>query len=395
MSTKLTRSLLAMCLFISMSCSQSNLHSLGTNDADTSKLAPPEGGDSEFYPPTEDSESIQPTPVIVSPAPNSCSKLDLSGVAWPSELASAGQAHLALALNISGSFEGRNGWANLSNNFDRMGFSIGLLQQNLGTGSLQPLLNELIIAKGQGANVNMDEAHFLALKSMVSQWNKDQAAKAASTALITESVGVDDSPFLNNDGNISKYDADYDGPVLEESNEIDPVPGGLSTKSLASANKSSVSWALNTIYSDAGKTFKPVWAENLTKMAQSKPYVSLQLKYAMKLYNQAFRYYKSFKLSTLSHFLLMFDFVVQNGGFKQRVFDEYALKLKQQPNMTDQEKALLILQIRLRDVSARWQNDVSARKKTIIFSQGTVHGAKRDLKSEYCYNPSSPVLTQP
>lgn len=395
MSKKLIRSLLAICLFMSVSCSQSSLHTLGAIDSDTSKLTPPEDDDSEFHPPPEDDDANQSTPVIISPTPNFCSKLDLEGVTWPNELASAGQAHLALALNISGSFEGRSGWANLSNNFDGMGFSIGLLQQNLGMGSMQPLLNELITAKGQGANVNLDDVHYMALKAMVSQWNKDQATKAATSSFISESNDVDDSPFLNDDKNISQYDADYDAPVSEVSNEIAPLTDVLSTKSIASANKNSVSWALKNVYRDGGKTFKSDWADNLTNMAQSKPYVSLQLKYAMKLYNQAFRYFKSFKLSTLSHFLLMFDFVVQNGGFKQRVFDDYALKLKQQPNMSDQDKVLLILKLRLRDVSARWQNDVSARKKTIIFSEGTVHGAKRDLKSEYCYNPSSPVLTQP
>ncbi len=381
---------------MTVSCSQNAMHTLGANDTDTSKLAPPEeDGDSEFHPPPEDDGPSQATPVIVSPTPNFCSKLDLAGVTWPIELASAGQAHLALALNITGSFEGRSGWANLSNNFDGMGFSIGLLQQNLGMGSMQPLLNELITAKGQGANVGMDEAHYVALKSMVSQWNKDQAAKASSASFISESAGSEDSPFLNDNVNISRYDVDYDAPVSEVSNEIIPLSDTLSAKSVATANKNSVSWALKNIYSDRGKTFKSDWNENLTNMAQSKPYVSLQLKYAMKLYNQAFRYFQSFKLGTLSSFLLMFDFVVQNGGFKQRVFDDYALKLKAQPNMSEQDKALLILQLRLRDVSVRWQNDVSARKKTIIFSEGTVHGAKRNLKSEYCYTPSSPVLTQP
>jgi hypothetical protein len=397
MSKEIVRSLLAVCLIMTVSCSPSSLHTLDASDSDASKLAPPNDEDSEFHPPPEDNDTNQSAPVIIGPTPYFCSKLDLAGVTWPIELASAGQAHLALALNISGSFEGRSGWANLSNNFDGMGFSIGLLQQNLGMGSLQPLLNELIAAKGQGGvRLNMDEASYVALKAMVSQWNKDQSVKAKiGTSFLSESNGNENSPFLNDDKNISQYDSDYDAPVLEVSSDLAPLEANLSTKSVASANKKSVSWALTTVYSDGGKTFKSDWAKNLTNMAQSKPYVSLQLKYAMKLYNQAFRYFQAFKLSTLSHFLLMFDFVVQNGGFKQRVFDDYALKLKQQPNLSDQDKVLLILQLRLRDVSARWQNDVRARKRTIIFSKGIVHGAKRDLKSEYCYNPSSPLLTQP
>lgn len=394
MSKALGRAILLLSVATVLACSPNGMQTLGTNELDTSKLAPPTDDSSEFHPPPEDDTGPQRTPVIISPTPGICSKLDLGGVTWPIELASAGQAHMALALNITGSFEGRSGWANLSNNFDGMGFSIGLLQQNLGMGSLQPLLNEVISQKVQGTNFNMSEAHFQALKSMVSQWNKDQSTKAAASAFIAN-TNDPSFLFLNDDISISQYDADYDAPVSEQSMEIAPLGSILSVKSISSANKNSVNWALSTVYKDGGKTFKSEWADSLTSMAQSKPYVSLQLKYAMKLYNQAFRYFLSFNLRTLSHFLLMFDFVVQNGGFKQRVFDEYALKLKQQPNMSDQEKALLILELRLRDVSARWQNDVSARKKTIIFSEGTVHGAKRNLKSEYCYEPNSVVLTQP
>lgn len=371
------------------------MQTLGTSDSDTSKLAPPTTDeDSEFHPPPEDDET-QSAPVIISPTPAYCSKLDIADLTWPAELALAGQAHLGLALNITGSFEGRSGWANLSNNFDGMGFSIGLLQQNLGMGSIQPLLNEMISLKGQGVNFNMTDAHFQTIKTMVSQWNKDQGFKAATKAFVADDEGFV-SAFYDDEAVISQYDANYDAPILEAILDTNPMPPErVYIKSVASANKTSVNWALRTVYRDGGKTFKADWDENLTKMAQSKPYVSLQLKYAMKLYTQAFRYFKSFKLSKLSHFLLMFDFVVQNGGFKQRVLDEYALKLKQTPNMSDQDKVLLILKLRLRDVSTRWQNDVSARKKTIIFSEGTVHGVKRNLKSEYCYDPNASVLTQP
>jgi hypothetical protein len=319
--------------------------------------------------------------------PTFCSQLDLVGVKWPTELSVSGQAHLGLALNITGSFEGRSGWANLSNNFDGMGFSIGLLQQNLGMGSLQPLLNDMLKTRTQAENFNISEAHVESLRSMMSQWNKDMSLKAAEMALSDADLFADDNK------NISPYD--MDSSVLQDSADFNSMAVLDENKGAGSANKNSVSWALKTIYSDGGTTFKPVWADNLTKMAKSKPYISLQLKYAMKLYTQAFRYFTAFKLSTLSHFILMFDFVVQNGGFKQRVLTEYALKLKSKPNMTAQEKALLILELRIKDVIPRWQNDVSARKKTIIFSEGQVHGVKRNLKSEFCYDPNAAVLTQP
>lgn len=44
---------------------------------------------------------------------------------------------------ITGSFEGSGGFANLTGNFDGEGISFGILQWNLGQGTLQPLLKEM------------------------------------------------------------------------------------------------------------------------------------------------------------------------------------------------------------------------------------------------------------
>jgi len=62
---------------------------------------------------------------------------------FPDSLSSDDRTALVLALNISGSFEGADGWANLSDDFDGQGVSMGLLNQNLGQGSLQPMLLRL------------------------------------------------------------------------------------------------------------------------------------------------------------------------------------------------------------------------------------------------------------
>lgn len=354
--------------------------------SDESKLESPDEG-SDFHPPPDEDVEL---PVILSPGPDFCSELDLENVTWPMELGMNGRNHLGLALNITGSFEGRSGWANLSSNFDGMGFSIGLLQQNLGTGSLQPMLMEMINMTNRGESFQMESVHTQSLQTMLAQWNKDKASKQA----VVSSSG---SLFHNDDSVISQYDSNSDlGVAVPQdptgNNEIGPM---LEIKTVASANKNAVSWALRNIYSDGGSNFKSDWKTSLTRMAQSKPYIGLQLKYAMKIYSQAFQYFSAFKLTTVSHFLLMFDFVVQNGGFKQRLFEEYNAKLKAKPNMSAQDKALLILDLRIRDVLPRWQSDVISRKKAIIFSEGTVHGAKRNLKQEYCYTPDTTVLTQP
>ncbi|MBL7544011.1 MAG: hypothetical protein JNL11_09350 [Bdellovibrionaceae bacterium] len=392
MQRKVVRVLILFTVLCCVSCSNDGFNSMQALDVDASKLAPGDGDSSEFHPPPEDEDVPQPVPVVISPTPNFCSELDLLDVTWPVELADSGQAHLGLALNITGSFEGRSGWANLSNNFDGMGFSIGLLQQNLGMGSLQPIINDMVAMSNDGRTFDMTDSYFQSLKSMVSQWNKKLSSKTVFT-----SSSSSQELFFSDEKNISAYDVD--APDLGDSGAADKAAdnadGMVSAKSVASANATSISWAFKTVYSDNGKTFKQPWADNLNKMAKSKPYISLQLKYAMKLYTQAFRYFNAFNLSTQSHFLLMFDFVVQNGGFKQKVINEYALKVKAKPHMTEQEKALLILELRLKDVIPRWQNDVSSRKKTIIFSEGTVHGVKRNLKTEYCYDPSLRVLTRP
>src|ERR1700677_1324186 len=72
-----------------------------------------------------------------------CSPLDFTNVTWSGQLSPFQEQGLELGLNISGSFEGAAGWANLTNNFDGQGLSMGLLNQNLGQGSLQPLLIEM------------------------------------------------------------------------------------------------------------------------------------------------------------------------------------------------------------------------------------------------------------
>lgn len=62
-------------------------------------------------------------------------------------------SELDVCLGISGSFEGGSGgprWDLLTGNFDKMGISVGCLQWNPGTGSLQKLLS-VIVANFGGA----------------------------------------------------------------------------------------------------------------------------------------------------------------------------------------------------------------------------------------------------
>ena len=71
---------------------------------------------------------------------NICGRLSFQGISWPQTLPAKDRKSLATSLNLTGSYEGGQGWINITNNFDGMGMSLGLLQQNFGSGSLQPLL---------------------------------------------------------------------------------------------------------------------------------------------------------------------------------------------------------------------------------------------------------------
>lgn len=49
-----------------------------------------------------------------------------------------------MCMEITGAFEGTDGFASISGNFDGAGLSLGIHQQCLGPGSLQPLLREML-----------------------------------------------------------------------------------------------------------------------------------------------------------------------------------------------------------------------------------------------------------
>ena len=95
---------------------------------------PDEDESSEDEGSTADEDPVGEKPLEI------CSQLNFENVSWSPNLSFAERNALALALNISGSFEGSAGWSNLANNFDGQGMSFGLLNQTLGTGSLQPLM---------------------------------------------------------------------------------------------------------------------------------------------------------------------------------------------------------------------------------------------------------------
>lgn len=101
---------------------------------------------------------------------------------------------------ITGNFEGNKGFANLSGNFDGQGISAGVLQWNLGQGSLQPVLSEMLETTGYSGLFAKEFAELAALntydavqKSLEYQQSARLRAdfKKAFTALLTDPQSVE------------------------------------------------------------------------------------------------------------------------------------------------------------------------------------------------------------
>ena len=113
-------------------------------------------------------------PAIPDPSLAICSQLDFSGVTWPGEFESIEKKAMALALNVTGSFEGVGGWENLAGNFDGQGISLGLNQQNLGQGTLQPIFKTMIEENATLAKMLFSAPNLKSITGMVRSgkpWN--------------------------------------------------------------------------------------------------------------------------------------------------------------------------------------------------------------------------------
>lgn len=268
-----------------------------------------------------------------------CTKLDFSGMTWPSDLKPLHKEMLILALNISGSFEGADGWANLSDDFDGQGLSMGLLSQNLGQGTLQPLMIELRDKSKPVYEVTFAQARRESLLTMLAKWQ---------------------------------------GPVKAPS-LLDSILDGVTNPDLES-----VQWARTNLYNK--NTFVPEWKKELEIFATTQPYLNLQLKASMLYDMLAKDYMNALKLTQVRSYLVMFDIVVQNGGLTKAHIQEYWNWLFKNSKATEAERLRQIVMIRRNDVLPRWRANYLMRKVALINRKGTVNGTKRDLEKEYCFD---------
>jgi len=193
-----------------------------------------------------------------------CNAVDFSTILMPPITAPDA---FVLAMTLSGSYEGPKGWANLSDNFDGEGMSFGLLQQNFGTGSLQPLLIEMRDNYPTQFQEYFSSQDLQNLLGMLAQW---------------------------------------------EANKSD---------------SQSVKWAVNNLY--VGGSFIPRWKEELTNLAQSPEYVSIQAEAGMAIHASALRDVSVIGVDEVRTYLLAFDVEVHGGGFYPEDFRDYATWLKQ------------------------------------------------------------------
>ena len=299
-----------------------------------------------------------------------CSRLDFGGVIWPTKFESVQKRTMALALNITGSFEGNAGWDNLAGNFDGQGISLGLNQQNLGQGTLQPMLKTMLQTNGSLMRVLFTNANLQSMTAMVDAW---------SGAALVEGMATDSDfsvePLYPHREALSMLDIGYEQNV----------------SIFATRNSASVAWAVKNVFQKNGTTFKNDWQQSFRSMATTEPYRSLQVNEATSMFRKAVDYFSDLGLKELRSLLVMYDFVVQNGGFNANHLAQLRRFDVANPRATEEARLLKLLEIRLVSVRPQFRADVQSRKRTIILNIGRVHGRVRDLQKEYCYTSTDDI----
>lgn len=295
-----------------------------------------------------------------------CSKLSFQNVSWPKSMDEFDKNAYALAMNITGSFEGSSGWNNIANNFDGQGVSLGLFNQNLGQGSLQPLLIRMREQHLTKMKSVLNTSQYSSLNGMLNKWQSSTGFTAKATIEPTENVW--DSDFSS-----------LDMPEVIEAEE--GTSFSLMSKALGSTNQLSVNWATSQLYN--GTRFIPEWKSSLQNLAKTPEYISQQLRAAEAIHKKASGY-MSLGFRELRSYLFFFDIVVQNGGLSSSVQTKFKTWLKQNPQATETQRLTTLLNYRLTSVISQYVSDVRSRKMSIINGKGTVHGSARNYPKEFC-----------
>lgn len=276
-----------------------------------------------------------------------CSILDFNNFQWPSHWTKDEKSAFQLAMSLTGTFEGHHDWQNLSTDFDGQGLSMGLLSQNLGTGTLQPLFIFMEVHHPETLKKAFSVPRLESIQEMLRLW---------------EVLKDDPGPEAHS-------------PLDSEWNQV----------SARSRNTPSVEWARTELYRDKNE-FHPEWKKDLQTLLGSRPYVHNQIQAGMTLHKKARSLQQLLNVHELRAYLLAFDLVVQNGGLYDEDRRDYKGFLLEQPLATNEEKLKKILALRLRHVKPAYVEDVRQRKTAIINGRGKVHGRERDFEREFCFD---------
>jgi len=304
---------------------------------------------------------------------NHCSKLDLSGIKWPDELSEVEIDIYSLAFNITGSFEGSNlTWNNMSNNFDGQGLSLGIFQQNLGQGSLQPLLNKVQRNHSNIFGEYFSQLERASLSGMLNAWSDRRSftlASARAPASEDEYITLESIEQFS-----SPTDIVMDGEFFQQNS--------ISLQASNSVNQYSVDWALQNLYMSNKRTFKSNWKTAFKNLAKDPRYVSLQVEKANSLHRKAMKFMELYEARELRSYLFFFDIVVQNGGINSETRNDYLEDIEGE-DLTENERMRVLFEHRVLRSKKRWRADVRSRKITILDGSGLVHGRSFNKLSAY------------
>ncbi len=314
-----------------------------------------------------------------------CSKLNLDEVNWPEKMAGHERSAFSLALNITGSFEGHNGWSNLANNSDGQGISLGLLQQNLGQGTLQPVMIH-VREKFADSYLVMEKSRLGQLMSMLQAWE----SSGPPVTLASQS-----SLMLNAKRTYSRLDVDYPETETDYHSLLHPLAHFFDSIFVQNTarNRQSVQWAVQVVHS--GSSLRREWRHDLEALAQTPGYRSTQILAALYLHEHALRLFHEYDMQDLRSYLFFFDIVVQNGGINnesdKREYNEY---IRANPNLNETQRLEKILELRVRRVREQYQEDVRSRKSSLIHGFGTVHRTTRNYPAEFCVDWNQPLRSK-
>ena len=330
----------------------------------------PDGGDGRVAP---GAPTSPPPPGSNAPDLKFCSSLDFKGVQFPTSMSPAERRAFSVALTISGSFEGPNGWINITNDFDGMGLSAGLLNQTLGTASLQPVLLRARARDPRAFDV-LSRDRRASLNGMLDRWQAARKFKIASAKSLAEEA----DPDLEES---SRLDVDF-GSQDRSAIEFNKISVAAI---LSAAEQDSVEWARANLYQAPPRSsrFKEEWKSELQKLLATPAVRTEQVLAALQLHARAKQYSQRMGRKDLRHYLTMFDIAVQNGGLRTEEFERMETWARSR-RWTDIERLKQLVEIRIERVRPQYMEDVRRRKYSLITGQGTVHGRLRRHETEAC-----------